>query len=138
MCWPILQIDSLVISLFFRSGKICFSGVSLSFAGGLGEVVSLELGCWYEGGGYAVLLRLHRWEAADLGPRQHGYVLRSTCTTTCALLRAACMFIDSQSLIVNGALLDLSMVEARYFFWHASRRHWTWATAVGFDGCRKP
>jgi hypothetical protein len=42
-------------------------------------------------------------------------------TTTCASLRAAGLFIDSQSLVGDGALLDLAMVEARRFFWCASR-----------------
>jgi hypothetical protein len=35
-----------------------FLVVSLTFAGGQGEVVSLERGYWSEGGGSAVLLRL--------------------------------------------------------------------------------
>jgi hypothetical protein len=46
-----------------------FLVVSLAFAGGRGEVVSLERGCWFGGGGSAVLLRLCRWEAKDLGLR---------------------------------------------------------------------
>lgn len=38
-------------------------------AGGRDEVVLLERRCWSGGVGYVVLLRLRRWEAADLGPR---------------------------------------------------------------------
>jgi hypothetical protein len=37
-------------------------------------------------------------------------------TVTCALLHTAGLFIGSQSLIGDGALLDLAMVEARRFF----------------------
>jgi hypothetical protein len=50
-------------------------GISLVFvvirddAGGRGEVVLLERGCWSGGGGFVVLLRLRQWEAMDLGPR---------------------------------------------------------------------
>jgi hypothetical protein len=46
-----------------------FLRVSLAFAGGRGEVVSLEQGCWSGGGGSIVFLRLRRWETAGLGPR---------------------------------------------------------------------
>jgi hypothetical protein len=34
-------------------------------------------------------------------------------TTTCASLRAACLFTDSQSVVGDGAFSDLAMVEAR-------------------------
>jgi hypothetical protein len=47
--------------------------------GGRGEVDALEQGCWSEGGGFAVLPRLLRRDAMDLGLKQHGDVLRSPC-----------------------------------------------------------
>jgi hypothetical protein len=65
-----------------------FLGVSPTYAGGRGEMVSLERGCWSRGGRSAVFLRLHRWEAAGLGPRQHGDTLRWTCHSDMCL--AAC------------------------------------------------
>jgi hypothetical protein len=37
-------------------------------------------------------------------------------TTTCASLRAAGLFIDSQSLVGDGAFSDLAMVEAQRLF----------------------
>jgi hypothetical protein len=43
------------------------------YRGGQDKVVSVKWGCW--GGGSIVLLRLHRWEATYLDPRQHGDVL---------------------------------------------------------------
>jgi hypothetical protein len=39
-----------------------------------GEVVLLERTCWSGSGWFVILLRLHWWEATDLGPRQHGDV----------------------------------------------------------------
>jgi hypothetical protein len=51
-------------------------------------VVLLERGCLFGGGGFVVLLRLYRWEAIDVGPRQHGDVPRSTCHNDMCL--AAC------------------------------------------------
>jgi hypothetical protein len=44
------------------------------------------------------------------------------------------MFIESESLVGDGALLDLAMVVARRFFRHASRRRRSWTAAVGFGG----
>jgi hypothetical protein len=41
-------------------------------------------------------------------------------TTTCALLLVAVLFINSQSLIGNGAFLDLAMEEDRRLFQRAS------------------
>jgi hypothetical protein len=43
-----------------RNWRDLFLGESLAFAGGRGEMVSLEQGCWLEGGGSVVLLRLRR------------------------------------------------------------------------------
>jgi hypothetical protein len=61
-------------------------------SGSQDEVVLLEQGCWSGGGGFVVLLRLSRWEATDLSPRQHGDVPRSTCHSDMCL--AACsMFV---------------------------------------------
>lgn len=42
-------------------------------------------------------------------------------TSTCASLLAAGLFIDSQSLIGDGALLDLAMVEVWHLFQCPSR-----------------
>jgi hypothetical protein len=56
---------------------------------------------------------------------------------TCVLLRAARLFIDSQSLVGDGAFSNLAMVEARRLFRRSSRRCWSWATAAR-GGCRKP
>jgi hypothetical protein len=59
-------------------------------------------------------------------------------TSTCASLLAAGLFIDSQSLIDNGALLDLAMVEARRLFRRESRRRWCLVAAAGFSKYMKP
>jgi hypothetical protein len=64
--------------------------------------------------------------------------LRRRATATCALLLAAGLFMDSQSLVGDGALLNLEMVEARRFSQHASRRRWSLAAAADFGECRKP
>jgi hypothetical protein len=56
----------------------------------------------------------------------------------CASLLAASLFIDSQSLVGDGALLDLARVDARRLFQRASRRRWSLAAAAGFGECRKP
>jgi hypothetical protein len=58
-------------------------------------------------------------------------------TTTCASLLGAGMFIDSQSLIGDGTILNLAMVEARRFFQCPSRRPWRWVAATGYGICRK-
>jgi hypothetical protein len=54
-----------------------------------------------------------RWilvqESTGMSPGQRA-------TTTCALLLAAGLFIDSQSLFGDGAYLDLAMVEVRRLF----------------------
>ena len=62
-----------------------------------------------------------------------GTSLDRRATATCALLLAAGLFIDSQSLVGDGASLDLAMVEAWRLFW----RCWIWAAAAGFSVCRK-
>jgi hypothetical protein len=58
-------------------------------------------------------------------------------TTTCASLLAVGLFIDSQSLVRDGAFLNLAMVEARHHFLRPSRRRWNWAAAAGYGGCWK-
>ena len=70
------QLGLLVVPQIWRDP---FLVVSLAFvvirdddAGGRGEVVLLEQGCWSGGGGSVVPLRHRRWEATYLGPRQHG------------------------------------------------------------------
>jgi hypothetical protein len=58
-------------------------------------------------------------------------------TTTCALLHAAGLFIDSQSLVGDGAFSDLAMVEVRRLFQRSSRRHWSWAVASRYGSYMK-
>jgi hypothetical protein len=70
------QLSLLAILQIWRD---TFLGLSLAYAGGWGEVVSLERGCWSRGGGSAILPRLRRWEMMGLGPRNHADVPRSTC-----------------------------------------------------------
>jgi hypothetical protein len=53
-------------------------------------------------------------------------------TSTYVLLRAAGLFIDSQSLAGDGAFLDLAMVKAWRLFQHVSWRHWSVAAAASF------
>jgi hypothetical protein len=96
--------------------------VSCSGIWGRGEVDALERGFLSEGGGSIILPRLHQWDAVDLGLRKHGDVPQSTCHID--------MFIDSQSLIGDGASLDLAMVEARRLFQCVSRRHWNLAASA--------
>jgi hypothetical protein len=87
-----------------------FLDVSLSLIiihgsiGGRGEVDALERKCWTGGDGSIVFPLLRWWDAEVLGPRQHGVVLRC--------LQQG-LFIGSQSLVGDGASLDLVMVEAR-------------------------
>jgi hypothetical protein len=59
-------------------------------------------------------------------------------TTTCASLLVAGLFMDSQSLIDDDALLDQEMVEARRLLQRASRQCWSLDAAAGFGECRKP
>jgi hypothetical protein len=55
---------------------------------------------------------------------------------TSALLLVADLFIDSRSLVGDGAYLDLSMEEARRLFRHVSMRRWSLAAAASFSECR--
>jgi hypothetical protein len=134
-CCIIPLLGFLVVLQIWRD---LFLSVSLAYAGGRGEVVSLERGCWSEGGGSAILPRLYRWETAGLCPRQHGDVPRSTCHSDMCLVACSRLFIDSQSLVGDGAFLDLAMVEARRLFRCMPWQRWSWAAADGFGGCMKP
>jgi hypothetical protein len=68
-------------------------------AGGRDEVFSLEQGYWSKGGGFADLLRLHRWKTMDLGPRQHEDIPRSTChIDMCLCVQQACSSTHKASL----------------------------------------
>ena len=144
ICCSIFQIGSLVFSPFFGSGEISFSvcrwlSVTALTAGRGG---SSERGCWFGGCGSTVLLRLRRWEATDLDPRRHGDVPGRRGTEACASLRAAGLFIDSQSHVldenpVDDAFSDLALVEARRLFRRSSWRLWSWAVAARYGGCRK-
>jgi hypothetical protein len=116
----------LVFLLFFRSGEISFSVCSyrssLSLAAlrakvrwmllredvGI-EMVDLSLFLDFVDEMWWILVQGGTGMAAD------------QCATTCALMLAACLFIDSEILIGNGASLDLAMVETRCLFQHASR-----------------
>jgi hypothetical protein len=106
-------------------------------AGGRGEVDALEQGCWSE----VVDLSLF---PNFVGGMQWFLVQCSTgtfpgrrATSTCALLHAAGMFIDSQSLVGDGASLDLAMVEAHPLFQRSFWRCWSLAAAGSFGECRK-
>jgi hypothetical protein len=59
-------------------------------------------------------------------------------TTTYASLLAAGLFIDSQSLVGDGASSDLAMVEARHLFQCSSWRRWSLAATASFGECTKP
>jgi hypothetical protein len=122
-----------------RVWRDLFLSVSLASASGRDEVVSLERGCWSGGGGYLPFF------SDCIDGRRQFLVQDSTrtspgrrATTTCASRRTTGLFIDSKSLVGDGALLDLDMVEAWRFFRRASRRSWSWTTAASFGGCRKP
>jgi hypothetical protein len=104
----------LVFSLFFISSEICFSMYRwpLLAAGarwflwsediGL-EVVDLSFFSDFVDGRQRILVQDNTY--GDI-PSRHA-------TATCALLRAAGMFIDSQSLVGDGVFLDLALVEAQ-------------------------
>jgi hypothetical protein len=88
------------------------------------EVVDLSFFCDFLEGRWRILVQ----DNTGTSPGRRA-------TATSALLRAAGLFIDSQSLVGDGVCLDLAMVEARCPFRRASRRHWSWAAAAGFGGC---
>jgi hypothetical protein len=121
--WRDLFLDVSLVPVVIHSG-----------ARGQGEVGALEHGCWSGGGGSVVIPRLRRWYTMALGPMKHG---GRRATSTCASLLAAGLFIDSKSLVGNGASLDLAMVEARRLFRRVSRRCWSVAAAASFGECRK-
>jgi hypothetical protein len=53
-------------------------------------VVLLERRCWFKGGGFAVLLQLRRWEAANLGLRQHRDMYLAACNMLVHRLTKPC------------------------------------------------
>jgi hypothetical protein len=56
---------------------------------------------------------------------------RGRCATSpCASLLAVGLFIDSQSLVGDGASSDLAMVESWQLFKHCLGRHWSLAAAL--------
>jgi hypothetical protein len=133
----------MVFSLFIRSGEICFSTcpwrLSFSVAAlGAGarwvlwsedvgpEVVDLSFFPYFMGGMWWFLVQ----GSTGMFPGQRA-------TSTCALLLAAGLFIDSQSLVGDGAFLDLAMEEARRLFQRVSWRCWSVAAAASFGECRK-
>jgi hypothetical protein len=60
------------------------------------------------------------------------------CHSDMCLLIAASLFIDSQSIVGDGASFDLAMVEPRRLYQCAFMRCWSSAAAAIFDECRKP
>jgi uncharacterized membrane protein len=56
MCWSIFQVVLLGLLVVLQIWRDLFLGVSLAFAGGRGEVVSMEQGCWSGGGISTILL----------------------------------------------------------------------------------
>jgi hypothetical protein len=112
-------------------------GVIHDGSGGRGKVDVLEQGCWPGSGGSVFFFRLRWWDAVDFAPRWYGDVPGQHVTTTCALLLATGMFIYLQSLVSDGASMNLEMVKARRLFQYASRRCWSLAVAAGFGKYRK-
>jgi hypothetical protein len=140
----IFQVGSLVFSPFFRSGEIYFSTchwrLSLSTTAlGAGarwffwseyvgpEVVDMPFFSDFVDGRRRILVQ----DSTGTSPGRRA-------TATCASLLTAGLFIDSQSLVGDGAFLDLAMVEARRLFLRSSRRRWNWTAAAGYGGCSKP
>ena len=119
------QLGLLVVLQIWRDQ---FLVVSLAFviirdgAGGWGEVVLLERGCSSGGGGSSFLSDFVDGRRQILVQDSTGTSPGRRATTTCALLRAAGLFIDSQSLVGDGAFSDLAMVEARRLFRRSPRR----------------
>ena len=123
------HIGSLVISPFFRSGEISFSlcrwrswfFATTTLAAGARwffwskdvgpEVVDLSFLSDFVDGRRQILVQ----DSTGTSPGRRA-------TTTCAFLRAAGLFIDSQSLVGDGAFSDLAMVEARRLFRRSPRR----------------
>jgi hypothetical protein len=68
---------------------------------------------------------------------KYGDIPRSTCYSDMSSLLAAGLFIDSKSLVGDGASLDLAMVEARHLFRRTSQRRWSVAAAASFGECGK-
>jgi hypothetical protein len=118
MYWSISQISGMVFSLFFRSGEISFSVChwrswlsTTALAVGARcffwskyvgpEVVDLSFFSGFVDGRCQILVQ----DSTGTSPGRRA-------TTTCGSLRAACLFIDSQSLFGNGAFSDLAIVEA--------------------------
>jgi hypothetical protein len=114
----IFQIGSVVFSPFLRSREICFSmcRCRLSFSAAvLGTGARWVL--WCEDVGTEVvdlslfpnIIGEMRWflvqESTGMSPGRRAIA-------TCASLLAAGLFIDSQSLVGDGAFLDLAMEEA--------------------------
>jgi hypothetical protein len=106
--------------------------------------------CWRPGrGGFSRAMLLRRWwiyrssltlsigGGGSWSKTAQGYPLVHVPPSTCALIRAAGLVIDSQSLVGDGVFLDLVMVEDRISYWRASPRRWSWVAAAGFGGCRK-
>jgi hypothetical protein len=74
---------------------------------------------------------LRRWDRVGL--RQHRMSPGQRAIATSALVLAAGLFIDSQSLVGDGASLDLATVEARRLFQCAYRRRCSLAAPSWFQ-----
>jgi hypothetical protein len=130
----------LAVHQIWRDLFLDVSLVSVIFCGGAGagarwvlwsedvdpEVVDLSLFSYFMGG--------MRW---FLVQGSTGTSPGQLATATCASLLAAGLFIDSQSLVGDGAFLDLAMEEARRLFQHASWRRWSVGAAASFGESRK-
>ena len=143
VCCLVFQIGSLVFSPFLRSGEISFSVCrwrSWLFATTL--TAGARWFSWSEDAGPEVVDLPFLSNFVD-GRRQilvqdsTGTSPGRRATATRALLRAAGLLINSQSLVGDGVFSDLAMVEARRLFRRSPRRRWSWATAAGYGGCRK-
>jgi hypothetical protein len=100
-------------------------------------VGALEHRCWSGGGGFVVIPRVRVWDMISLGSMKHGDIPRSTCHSEMCLVACSMLFIDSKSLIDDGASLDLAMVKVRRVFLRTSTRRRSVATATSFGECKK-
>jgi hypothetical protein len=91
----------------------------MAYDDGRDEVVSLERGCGPEAVDLSFFSDFVDGRRRVLVQDSMRTSLGRRATATCALLRTAGLFIDSQSLIANGIFLDLAIAEAPRSFWCA-------------------
>jgi hypothetical protein len=88
-----------------RSVSRCVADISIVICGGTckrGDVVSVERGCWFEGGGFAILLQLRRCEAAESWSKMTWGLSQSTCLSDMCLGAYIRHVYDPQSLVGNS------------------------------------